>query len=190
MISDFILYLIRDFAVTHDDGKGASLVVFSVPARTVTEEHRACADICCFLPESPFFDAVLFKVGAGNGVKGVVLMVTLGTGIGSGLYVDGILVPNTEFGHIELDGHKDAERWAADSAREREDLKWGEWGKRVNAYLNKMHALLWPDLIILGGGVSKKYDKFSAQIDVPGKVVTATLLNEAGIVGAALSADL
>ena len=130
------------------------------------------------------------KIGAGKDVKGVVLMVTLGTGIGSGLYIDGTLVPNTEFGHIELDGHKDAEHWAADSAREREDLKWGEWAKRVNAYLNKMQALLWPDLIVLGGGVSKKSEKFLPNLDVPTKIVPAVLLNDAGIVGAAMAADL
>jgi polyphosphate glucokinase len=130
------------------------------------------------------------KFGAGVDVKGIVLMITLGTGIGSGLYIDGILVPNTELGHIEVDGHPDAEHWAADSAREREDLKWGEWAKRVNVYLNQMHKLFWPDLIVIGGGVSKKSEKFFPHIDVPCKVVAATLLNDAGIVGAAVAAAL
>lgn len=128
------------------------------------------------------------RLGAGRDVKGVVLMVTLGTGIGTGLYVDGILVPNTELGHIEVNGHPDAEQWAADSAREREDLKWSAWAGRVNTYLNKMHALFWPDLIIIGGGVSKKSEKFFPHLTVPTTVIAAALLNDAGIVGAALAA--
>jgi polyphosphate glucokinase len=130
------------------------------------------------------------RVGVGKGVRGVVLMVTFGTGIGTGLYVDGILTPNTEFGHIELHGHKDAEHWAADSAREREDLKWSQWAERVDAYLNKMHDLLWPDLIVIGGGVSKKSEKFLPLLTVPTRVVPAALLNDAGIVGAAIAAAL
>ena len=128
------------------------------------------------------------RFGAGKDVKGVVLMVTLGTGIGSGLYIDGILVPNTEFGHIEVHGHKDAETWAADSARERDDLKWGEWAERVDTYLRKLESLIWPDLIIIGGGVSKRSEKFLPALTVRSRIVPAALLNDAGIVGAALAA--
>ncbi len=126
--------------------------------------------------------------GVAKGVPGVVLMVTLGTGIGSALFVDGILVPNTELGHLEVDGH-DAETRAADSVRERDDLGWKDWGKRVNHYLNVAHALFWPQLIVVGGGVSKKSDKWLSYVDVPCDVVPAQLLNNAGIAGAALLAS-
>ena len=128
------------------------------------------------------------KFGAGKDVPGLALMITLGTGIGTALFLDGVLIPNTEFGHLCLPHHDDAESWAADSAREREDLKWGEWAGRVDTYLHKLEDLLWPDLIIIGGGVSKKGDKFLPLLTVRTKTVLATLRNEAGIVGAALAA--
>lgn len=126
--------------------------------------------------------------GAGKGRAGVVLVVTFGTGIGSGLFIDGILVPNTELGHLELDGH-DAEQRAAASARDRDDLSWKAWAGRVNRYLTHVCALFSPDLIIVGGGVSRRPDKWLPYLDVPTEVVPATLTNEAGIVGAALIAD-
>ena len=128
------------------------------------------------------------RFGVGRDVKGTVALLTLGTGIGSALFLDGALVPNTELGHLEIDGH-DAEIKTADSAREREDLTWEHWAHRVSRYLQHFEALLWPDLIILGGGVSKKAEKFLPFIvDVRTKVVTAQLQNEAGIIGAALYA--
>jgi polyphosphate glucokinase len=127
------------------------------------------------------------RFGAGRDRKGVVVMVTLGTGIGSGLFLDGHLVPNSELGHIEIDG-KDAERMAADSVRVRKDLKWKDYAKRVELYIKRLDALLWPDLVIIGGGASKKGEKFLPLIDVRPEVVAATLQNEAGIVGAALAA--
>lgn len=127
------------------------------------------------------------RLGAGKGCGGTVLVVTLGTGIGTALFVDGKLVPNTELGHIEIDG-KDAEKRASESAREREELSWKKWAKRVDRYLDAMHAYLWPELIIIGGGVSKKHDKFIPLLSVDAEVVPAALRNEAGIVGAALSA--
>ncbi|WP_163504728.1 polyphosphate--glucose phosphotransferase [Fodinicola acaciae] len=124
--------------------------------------------------------------GAGAGVDGVVLVLTLGTGIGSALFVDGTLVPNTELGHLELDGH-DAERKAAELAREREGLSWKQWAHRVEHYLKHVDALLWPDLVLLGGGVSKVADKWLPYIDVRPPVKPASLRNEAGIVGAAMA---
>jgi polyphosphate glucokinase len=127
------------------------------------------------------------RFGAGRDRKGVVLMITLGTGIGCGMFHDGVLIPNTELGHIEIDG-KDAEAMAADSARERKGLSWKKYAERVEKYLRRLDALLWPDLIILGGGASKKADKLLPHIDVRPEVVAATLLNEAGIVGAAIAA--
>jgi polyphosphate glucokinase len=123
--------------------------------------------------------------GAGKGVPGVVLLLTFGTGIGSGLFLDGKLVPNTELGHLEVDGH-DAEHKAAASARDREGLSWKDWAKRVEKYLGVVVRLLSPDLIIVGGGASRKADKWVPHIDVGTKIVPAALENEAGIAGAAL----
>ena len=125
------------------------------------------------------------RFGAGRGRDGVVLMVTLGTGIGTALFVDGHLVPNTELGHIEMGGH-DAETRAAASVRTRKNLSWDKWGRRVNAYLQRLEALLWPDLVIIGGGVSRRFDRFADAIRLQAEVVPAALGNEAGIVGAAL----
>lgn len=129
------------------------------------------------------------RFGAAKDLNGVVVMVTLGTGIGSALFLDGKLVPNTEFGHLEINSH-DAESRAADSARERDDLDWQHWAKRVSKYLRHLEALLWPDLIICGGGVSKKADKWLPHLHkVRTKVVPAQLQNDAGIIGAALWAE-
>jgi polyphosphate glucokinase len=129
------------------------------------------------------------RFGAGKGVPGTVLLLTLGTGIGSALFIDGILVPNTEFGHIEIRG-KDAEKRASEHAREEHDLSWGDWAGRVDEYLEQMEALLSPSLIIIGGGVSRKSDKFLPFLTrLRAKVVPAALHNDAGIVGAALAVD-
>ncbi len=128
------------------------------------------------------------RFGAGKGRVGTVLMLTLGTGIGSALFIDGILVPNTEFGHIEIRG-KDAEKRASEQAREIDDLSWGKWAGRVDEYLAHMEALLSPGLVIIGGGISKKSDKFLPLLTgLQAEVVPAAMLNDAGIVGAALAA--
>ena len=127
------------------------------------------------------------EFGAGQHRNDTVVVVTLGTGIGSALFVNGSLVPNTELGHIQIRG-KDAERRAAESVRDREQLSWKQWAKRLNEYLAVIEALLWPDLIIIGGGVSKKSDKFFPLLKTRADVVAAKLLNEAGIVGAAVAA--
>ncbi|RZS34468.1 polyphosphate glucokinase [Herbihabitans rhizosphaerae] len=119
--------------------------------------------------------------------KGVVVLLTFGTGIGSALFVDGTLVPNTEFGHLEVDGH-DAETRAAASVKEEKELSWEHWAKRVSRYINALETVLWPDLIIAGGGVSKKADKWLPLLTVRTKVVAAELRNDAGIVGAAVAA--
>jgi len=124
--------------------------------------------------------------GAGRERDGVVLMLTLGTGIGTSLFMDGRLVPNTELGHIEVRG-KDAEHRAADSARKRDDLNWGEYAKRLDEYLHKIEDLLWPDLIVVGGGISKKSEKFFPHLTTRTKVVRAEMQNNAGIAGAALA---
>jgi polyphosphate glucokinase len=124
--------------------------------------------------------------GAGRGVEGTVLMLTIGTGIGTALFIEGKLVPNTELGHIELHG-REAELWAADRIRKVEDLSWKKWARRIEEYLQKMEALFWPDLIIVGGGVSKKSEKFLPRIETRTRVVPAEMLNNAGIAGAALA---
>ncbi len=129
------------------------------------------------------------QFGAGKGVDGTVLLLTLGTGIGSALFIDGILVPNTEFGHIEIRG-KDAEKRASDHARELHELSWGDWAGRVDEYLEHMEALLSPDLIIIGGGVSRKADKFLPKLSgLRATIVPAAMQNDAGIVGAALAVE-
>ncbi|MGY1834957.1 polyphosphate--glucose phosphotransferase [Blastococcus sp. SYSU DS0510] len=127
------------------------------------------------------------RYGAGRDRRGVVLMLTFGTGIGSALFVDGRLVPNTEFGHIQVDG-EDGERRASAAAREREELSYPEWALRVDRYLDVLEASVWPDLIIVGGGVSKKAHKWVPLLSTRTPVVPAELQNDAGIVGAALAA--
>jgi polyphosphate glucokinase len=128
------------------------------------------------------------KFGAGVGQKGTVLMLTFGTGIGSALFTDGILVPNTEFGHIEIRG-KDAEKRASGLVREVLDLSWGKWAGRVDEYLEHVEALLSPALIIIGGGVSRHSDKFLPLLaGLRATVVPAAMHNDAGILGAAMTA--
>jgi polyphosphate glucokinase len=124
--------------------------------------------------------------GAGRGRPGVVLVITIGTGLGTALFLDGRLVPNTELGHIEMDG-VDAELRASDAARQREDLSWKRWSKRFNRYLGILEHLFSPDLFILGGGASKDYKKFIPYLKIQTEVLPAQMLNNAGIIGAALS---
>lgn len=127
------------------------------------------------------------RYGLGAGRAGVVVLLTFGTGIGSALFQDGKLVPNTEFGHLEVDGH-DAEKRAAASVKDEKNLSWEEWAHRVSKYLRTLEGLIWPDLIIAGGGVSKKADHWLPLLDVRTEVVAAALKNDAGIVGAAAGA--
>ncbi len=124
------------------------------------------------------------KFGAGRGHKGVVIMLTLGTGIGSAIFSNGQLVPNTEFGHMEIRG-KDAEDRASDRIRKEKDLNWEKWGERVNEFLGQMEMLFSPDLFIIGGGVSKKHEKYFHFLNTQADIVPAQMRNEAGIIGAA-----
>jgi polyphosphate glucokinase len=126
--------------------------------------------------------------GAGRDQRGLIMMLTFGTGIGSALFLDGVLIPNTEFGHLELDG-KDAEVRASDRAREVDEMSWEKWAGRVQDYLRHVEMLLSPRLFVIGGGVSKKSDKFFPLIDIRTPMVPATLLNNAGIIGAAVTAE-
>ena len=127
------------------------------------------------------------RFGAGQGRRGLVVIVTLGTGIGSALFHDGKLIPNSELGHLEIRG-KDAEARATDRAREEKEMSWPKWAGHVEEYLGRLEALLYPDLFIIGGGVSRKADKFLPLMHLKTAVVPAVLQNEAGIVGAALAA--
>ncbi|MBK8987063.1 MAG: ROK family protein [Chloroflexi bacterium] len=127
--------------------------------------------------------------GAGRGVSGVVMIFTLGTGIGSCMFVNGHIVPNLELGHLFLrNQQKDAEFFAADRIREENSLTWEEWGGRLNVYFQHIEFLFSPNLFIIGGGVSKQHKNFLKYIQVRAKMVPALLRNEAGIVGAALAA--
>lgn len=127
------------------------------------------------------------RFGAGKGHEGAVLLLTLGTGVGSALFYRGVLYPNTELGHLPFEGH-DAEKRVAASVKENEDLSWHHWAKSLDRYLAVLEAVLWPELIILGGGVSAKSDKFLKYLKRRTPVVPAEFHNEAGIVGAALAA--
>jgi len=125
--------------------------------------------------------------GAGKGVHGVVMMITIGTGLGSALFIDGKLVPNTELGHIEVECD-DAESIASDVVRKEQDLSWKKWAKRLDKYLNTLQNLFSPDLMILGGGAIKKQDQFLPLLTLRTRVIPAEMGNDAGIVGAALAA--
>ena len=122
--------------------------------------------------------------GAAKGQRGLVIMTTLGTGIGTALIHDGVLVPNSELGHLELDGH-DAETRAASSIKEREGLSYPDWAQRLQRYYSHLENLLWPDLFVVGGGVSKDSDQFLPLLDLRTPIVPAVLKNKAGIIGAA-----
>ena len=128
------------------------------------------------------------RYGAAKGRKGLVILTTLGTGIGSAFLYDGVLVPNSELGHLEVDGHV-AEKRAAASVREEEDLSWKEWAERLTAYYRMLEKLFSPDLFVVGGGVSKKAEKFLPLLEIDTEIIPAKLLNNAGIIGAALYAS-
>ncbi len=121
--------------------------------------------------------------------NGLILLLTIGTGIGSALIHNGVLVSNTEFGHLILDNGKTAERFAADSVRTQKNLSFEDWGKRLDKYLQTVERLVYPDYIILGGGISRDLKKYSEQFTIETPVIAAKLKNLAGIIGAALFAE-
>lgn len=127
------------------------------------------------------------RLGAGQGRGGTLIMLTFGTGIGSAIFNDGVLLPNTELGHIEFRG-MEAEHYAAGRLHEESGMSYAEWGDRVNEVLRYLAALLSPDLFIVGGGISKNFDRFEDRFDVDVEVVPASMRNRAGIIGAALAA--
>lgn len=125
--------------------------------------------------------------GAGRGQDGLVIMITIGTGLGSGAFYDGKLIPNFEMGQIPYKSHKKIESWAAASAKEKENLNYKKWGKRFNKFLHLVELIVCPDLIVIGGGTSKDWEMFAPYIDISTKVVKADLMNDAGIIGAAVA---
>jgi polyphosphate glucokinase len=128
------------------------------------------------------------RYGAARGRSGLVIVTTLGTGIGSALVHDGVLVPNSELGHLQVEGY-DAESRAANSARQREDLSWEQWAERLTTYYRTLEMLFSPELFVVGGGVSKESEEFLPLLDLDTEIIPATLLNKAGVVGAALYAS-
>jgi len=126
------------------------------------------------------------RFGGGRGAKGTLFLITVGTGLGTALIRNGELVPNTELGHLELPKIGNAEKYCADSARKRKDLSWPVWAKRFNVYLKHLEFLFSPDCFVIGGGVSKKPEKFMDKLTVDTPVKMAELKNQAGIIGAAL----
>lgn len=148
-------------------------------------ERRLGVD-CLVLNDADAAGLAEMRFGAAKDHDGVVLVITLGTGIGSALFADGVLVPNTELGHLIFEGAA-AERYAAGAARRRDALSWEQWGRRVGAYLAHLERLFSPDLFVIGGGVSKRSESFFGYLEVETPVVAAALRNTAGIVGAALA---
>jgi len=142
---------------------------------------------CTTLNDADAAGLAEMEFGAGLGQPGTVIVLTLGTGIGTAIFNRGRLLPNAEFGHVEVDGYE-AELRASDFARKREDLSWKKYAKRLDRYLETMEKLFWPNLFIVGGGISKKHKKYLPKLTIDTPVVPAQMLNEAGIVGAALAA--
>jgi polyphosphate glucokinase len=142
---------------------------------------------CTMINDADAAGLAEMEFGAGRGQPGIVIMITLGTGIGTAIFHRGKLLPNTEFGHLEMNG-RDAEHRASDAVRQREDLSWKKYAKRLNMYLAEMEKLFWPNLFIIGGGISKKSEKYIPLLEIETPVIPAQFLNEAGIVGAALAA--
>jgi len=157
-----------------------------VNAATLFAEATGCP--VCVVNDADAAGLAELTFGAGRGRNGVVMMITIGTGLGVALFTDGHLLPNAELGHIEMKG-QEAEWWASDAARKRDNLSWKKWAKRFDDYLGRMEYLFWPDLIILGGGISAEHERFLPYLTVGAEVVPAQMLNEAGIVGAALAAQ-
>ncbi len=154
-------------------------------AKTLLETHTGNPVIV--LNDADAAGIAEMKFGAGRNRRGLVVILTLGTGVGSSLFINGQLVPNTEFGHLIIRG-KDAEWRTSDRARQAKDYSWKAWGKRLSEHLQYMEALITPDLFIIGGGVSKKFEKFFPHVHCDTEIVPAQLRNRAGIVGAGIAA--
>ena len=199
-VADTVGRIIRHFNWTGPVGCGLPSVVQNGVARTAANIDSSWigTDVRTLLsqrtgcPVTVINDAdaagiAEMRFGAGRGRNGTILMVTVGTGLGTALFRDGILVPNTELGHLLLNG-KVAEKYASAAAREDLGLSYKTWAKRLDLYLHQLQSLFWPDLFILGGGISKKHEKFFPFLTIETEFLPAVLRNQAGIVGAALAA--
>lgn len=175
-------------AVRHDVVKTASNIDekwIGLNAAKIIKEQTGCPTHLVNDVDAAGYAEMHF--GAGKDQKGTVIMVAAGTGIGTALFTEGVLFPNSELGFVILKGMP-GEHYAANSVREEEDLTWKQWGKRLNDYLNRLESLFWPDLFIIGGGVVKKFDKYQKFLITEAEIKPAALLNNAGIIGAALAA--
>lgn len=202
-VADTLAAVVKHFAWTSPVGVGFPAVIRHGIAHTAANVHKSWIDTnaeALFTEKAGVPTYVLndadaaglaeMKFGIGRDrSRGVVIMITLGTGLGTAIFTDGKLVPNTELGHLVIRG-KDAERRASDAARQKKDLSWEEWAERLNEYLSYLENLFWPDLFILGGGISKMSHKYVPFLNLKTEVVPATLLNQAGIIGAALYAGM
>ena len=151
---------------------------------------KICGENVCILNDADAAGIAEMTFGHAKDNKGKILVLTIGTGIGSALFYDGKLIPNTEFGHIFTQYGIIAEKYASAAVRKNENRKWKEWGKRFNEVLILLDKILNPQMFILGGGISKKFEKYSAELELIEKVKPAMLFNKAGIIGAALQAEL
>lgn len=156
-------------------------------ANSLVSEITGCTTFFLNDADAAGLAEMRFGIGKENR-EGSVLFITVGTGIGSALFINGVLVPNLELGHLEIKG-KEAEHRASDATRQIEKLSWKEWGRKFTKVLNTYEKLINPDLFILGGGVSSRYDKFAQYLDVKTKLMPAKLENLAGIIGAAMAGE-
>lgn len=199
-VADTVKELIDHFRYTGPVGSGFPAVMLHGVAMTAANIHQDWigSDVEALFHERtglPVYVAndadvaglAEIRFGAGRGVRGTILVLTLGTGVGSAIFVNGVLVPNTEFGHLKI-RNKDAEQRTSDGARQRRGYTYEIWAEKLNEHLSALEALLWPDLIIIGGGVSKHHAAFFPYLRTRARLVPAQLLNQAGIVGAALYA--
>lgn len=198
-----IAYTIREIA-QHFNWKGKigcgfPAVIQHGVIKTASNIHKSCIGVNaedlfskatnCDVKVFNDADSAAFaelKFGGARGNNGVVLVITVGTGIGTAFFNNGQLIPNTELGHIYMPNGKKAEHYTSDAVRKKHSLSWEEWGERFNEYLSYMEKLFYPDLIILGGGASKKFAKFSDHLNIQTPIKPAVLLNQAGIIGAAM----
>lgn len=200
-VADVVAQVVSSFDTDGPFGCTFPAVVVNGVARTAANVDPAWigTDVHALLSKQTGRDAVVIndadaaglaevRYGAGRDRDGTIVVLTLGTGIGSAVFVDGHLVPNTELGHLEIRG-KTAEERASDRTRDDEDLGWHHWAQRLNEVLTTIERLLSPQLFILGGGVSKKSDNFLHLLSTQAEIVPATLRNDAGIIGAALVAS-
>lgn len=140
-----------------------------------------------FLNDADAAGLAEMRFGAGRAERGTTVMLTFGTGIGTALFTDGHLFPNTEFGHLELNG-MDAEKWASAHVKTAEGLDWEAWIERVNVYLERMHAMLWPDLFVLGGAISERFADFAPLLRSQARIRPAEFAGQSGVIGAAIAA--